>query len=412
MDPPAPFPNNDNDDRVAARDQLRGRLLVRMRNRLAVIPLRRDMFRERRAVTIRNLFGRTLDVLILCGVEWASGVPEQLMHDRQQIFSALETNRTVTTVFVDSQFLAAASEEEHRRLYRALGDIPTLVNLRPHLAQYEAIFMTDLLGSLPRLVDGIHVFGISNIALNSDQEVELLANAVGSRGDPLGMLTLDGIVNNVDAISVGFLDPILFAMRCRRQQPAYFYLCGYGGRSEGTKTSLVTVRTLRLFLQSTVEFIGENQRSLGLKSLGLGDDHCKAVAELLVKNDGAPEGSFGSLDLEGNPAIGQEGCEAILGLLNRNHWIETVLVDDASWSDKFRIVADMNTEHGRGEFLQDGAFHSKADWVNWLARLAGLEENDETETDNEEDDETETDDARILNFLWYTLREKPELICR
>jgi hypothetical protein len=219
MDPPAPFPNNDNDDRVAARDQLRGRLLVRMRNRLAVIPLRRDMFRERRAVTIRNLFGRTLDVLILCGVEWASGVPEQLMHDRQQIFSALETNLTVTTVFVDSQFLAAASEEEHRRLYRALGDIPTLVNLRLHLAQDGAIFMTDLLGSLPRLVDGIHVFGISNIALNSDQEVELLANAVGSRGVSLRSLTLICIASEVDANCVGFLDPILLAMQGRRQQP-------------------------------------------------------------------------------------------------------------------------------------------------------------------------------------------------
>jgi hypothetical protein len=63
----------------------------------------------------------------------------------------------------------------------------------------------------------------------------------------------------------------------------------------------------------------------------------------------------------------------------------------------------MNTKHGRGEFLQDGAFDSKVDWENWLARLAGLEEDDETET--------ETDDARILSFLWYTLREKPEFIC-
>jgi hypothetical protein len=170
------------------------------------------------------------------------------------------------------------------------------------------------------------------------------------------------------------------------------------------------VGALRLFLQSAAEFSGEGQRGLGLTFLGLGDDHCKTVAELLVKNDRARKGSFGCLDLEGNPAIGQEGCEAILGLLNRNPWIETVLVDDEIWSDKFRIVANMNTKHGCGEFLQDGAFDSKVDWVNWLARLADLEENAEMEMDDEEDDEMEMD-ARILNFLWYTLREKPEFIC-
>jgi hypothetical protein len=388
MDPPSPFPNNDNDDRVAedAEDAEDAEL---------------DMFRQHRLVTITNLLDRTLDILVLCGEAWASGFPEQLMHDKQQIFSALETNRTLTKVFVDSHFLAAASEDEHRRLYRALGDIPTLVNLGLQMAQYESIFMTDLLGSLPRLVDGLHDFTICNIGLKSDQEVELLANAVGSRGVSLRSLTLICIASEVDANSVGFLDPILLAMQGRRQQPTRVNLFGYRCCSEGVRPCLLTVRTLRLFLQSAVEFSGENQRVLGLQHLGLGDDHCQVVADLLVKNDRAPEGSFGILSLKGNPAIGQEGCEAILGLLNRNHWIETVLVDDEIWSDKFRIMADMNTKHGRGEFLQDGAFDSKVDWVNWLARLAGLEGNDETETD----------DALILSFLWYTLREKAEFIC-
>jgi hypothetical protein len=91
-------------------------------------------------------------------------------------------------------------------------------------------------------------------------------------------------VNNVDAISVGFLDPILLAMRGHRQHPEDFRLCGYGYLFEGTETSLVTVRALCLFLESAVEFIGETQRVLVLQGLGLGDDHCQAVAELVVQN--------------------------------------------------------------------------------------------------------------------------------
>jgi hypothetical protein len=360
-----------------------------------------DMFRNSRRRDITDLLGGTDDELYLDGTAWASGLPEQLMHDRHQILSALEMDPTVTSVVVAVDFLAAASQEEHMRLYRALGNIPTLVTLKLNAAHYESIFMTDLLESLPQFVDGLHFFTISNIALNSDHEVELLANAVGSRGAALGSLILDGIVNNVDAISVGFLDPILLAIRGHRQHPEDFRLCGYGNLFEGTETSLVTVRALRLFLESAVEFIGETQRVLALQGLGLADDHCQAVAELVVQNDRAAEGSFGSLHLEGNPAIGQEGYEDILRLLNRNHWIETVQVDDEIWSGRFEIVADMNTKHGRGEFLQDDAFDSKVDWEIWLARLAGLEE----------DDETETDDARILSFLWYTLREKAEFIC-
>jgi hypothetical protein len=58
----------------------------------------------------------------------------------------------------------------------------------------------------------------------------------------------------------------------------------------------------------------------------------------------------------------------------------------------------MNTK-GRGKFLQSGVFDSKIEWVAWLARLAAIDE------DNEE-----ADDARRLNFLWYTLIEKPEFI--
>jgi hypothetical protein len=107
--------------------------------------------------------------------------------------------------------------------------------------------------------------------------------------------------------------------------------------------------------------------------------------------------------LSGNCQIGQEGYEAILGLLNREHWTK-VSVDDVSWQAKFGLVADMNTKHGRGEFLQDGVFDSKAAWVDWIAILAAL--------DDEKNDKAKVDDARQLSFLLYTLTEKPEFLSR
>jgi hypothetical protein len=252
-----------------------------------------------------------------------------------------------------------------------------------------------LLESLPRLVLGLHGLLIHTIVLRDQSEVELLADTVGPRGVSLRIFSLFGYFSRGD----GFLDPILHAVRKLPQQPTAFSLIG-ALHLPVNGPSLITVQALRLFLQSAVDFNGEDQRCLYLNYLGLGDEHCKAVAELLVKHDGAPEGKLGQLSLERNPAIGQEGYEAILGLLNREHWIGEARVDDEIWHAKFDLVVEMNTKHGRGEFLRDGVFDSQDDWLNCLERLAGVGENDETE------------DARRLNFLWYTLIEKPEFISR
>jgi hypothetical protein len=92
--------------------------------------------------------------------------------------------------------------------------------------------------------------------------------------------------------------------------------------------------------------------------------------------------------------------QSLFRLLNREHWIGRVLVDERSWESKFDLVIDMNTKHGRGEFLQNGAFDSEADWSSFLARLVGLAEN------------AKADDARNLTFIWYTLTEKPEFLSR
>lgn len=186
-----------------------------------------------------------------------------------------------------------------------------------------------------------------------------------------------------------------------RRQPTRFGLDGgdsswsHAAQVSGPtcRPSLISCRALCLYLTSTAAFTSTLPRFVGLSNSGLRDDHCKIIATLLVKDDRAPVrvtgagtagdflplpggAVFGELDLPGNPAIGQDGYEAIIGLLNREHWIGKVSVDDVGWQAKLGLVAEMNTRHG-GAFLLNGAFDSKAAWVDWIARLVALDLDDE-----------------------------------
>jgi hypothetical protein len=331
---------------------------------------------------------------------WAWEEPVDLDSIKEMVLAALEGNRTLRCVYVGYRFLRGMNEGNQRRFFHALENIPTLKTLR-----FEGLPGKDggiriqvLLESLSRLVTGLHLLLIRGITLSDKSEVELLADALGARGASLRVFSMTGIFSRFNENCAGFLDPILRAVCRLPQQPPIFALTGNQSQEKGKGPSLITVQALRLFLQSAVDFTGAETRCLSLNALGLGDEHCKVLAELLAKHDGASKRALGQLTLRGNPAIGEEGFEAILGLLNREHWLRKVTVDDKSWQAKFNLVAELKTK-GRDEFLQSGVFDSKIEWVAWLARLAALDEGNE-----------EVDDARRLNFLWYTLIEKPEFI--
>jgi hypothetical protein len=331
---------------------------------------------------------------------WAWDEPVDLGSMKEKVLAALEVNRTLRCVYVGYRFLRGINEGNQRRFFRALEHIPTLKTLRfdglP--GKDGGIRMQVLLESLSRLVTGLHLLLIRGITLSDKSEVELLADALGARGASLRIIYMVGIFSRSNEKCAGFLDPILHAVRRLPQQPPEFLLTGNQSQEKGKGPSLITVQALRLFLQSAVDFTGGGSRRLHLNSLGFSDEHCKVLAELLVKHYGASERALGQLALRGNPAIGNEGFEAILGLLNRERWLGRVTVDDKSWQAKFNLVAEMNTK-GRGKFLQSGVFDSKIEWVAWLDRLAALDV-----------ENGETGDARRLNFLWYTLIEKPEFI--
>jgi hypothetical protein len=380
MDPPEPFPDSDLD---GADD-----IDVEYSAEVDAIALQRFMRIFDRINSVRQ-GARILD---LQQDDWSVG---PLLRSRliNFLFQALDANQTLSKVGIGFHFLRVTSEDEQRHLYRALGNIGSLRELCL-LGPLQPNEWTILLESLPRLVHGIIILKMQSIVLSNQFEVEQLADAIGSSRS-LEAVSLLIMVSRVIENRMGFLDPILRSMSASSQQPPVLELYCYQCKAEGP--SLITVEALRLFLQAQAHFTGKYQRGLGLLNLGLGDDHCKAVAELFVKHDRAIYGAIGALDLRRNPAIGQEGYEAILGVLNREGWIGKVSVDDQIWQAKFGLVAEMNN-HGRGEFLQEGAFDSKAAWVAWISRLTALDEN------------TNADDARRLSFLCYSLTEKPEFI--
>jgi hypothetical protein len=161
--------------------------------------------------------------------------------------------------------------------------------------------------------------------------------------------------------------------------------------------SVVSPEALGAFIsEEPIEMPTSTRHFLHLQNLGLNDNHCEVMAHEVARHDTLLR-AIDSLDLTGNPSIGQQGYVALLGLLNRRLNVGTIVVDDLNWKSTFDLVENMNRKYRRRRFLENGVFPSKAMWVNFLAELS---------TDNDLNG-----GAHNLNAIWYTLREDPDLIC-
>ena len=159
----------------------------------------------------------------------------------------------------------------------------------------------------------------------------------------------------------------------------------------------LTPTALRSYLEAYAHFTKPHSSIIHLQNLGLEDEHCKVIAKLLAPMNGQyPGRSLNDLWLKGNGAIGDAGYEALLGLLNRNHRIQAIKIDDSSWQETFDLVLHMNMKYGRCKFMEDGVFAVKAGWVDWLAKLTNLPSTQD-----------EAEESLRANALWYTLRNEP-----
>jgi hypothetical protein len=324
---------------------------------------------------------------------------ESVQPDLENIIVALKSNRSLQTIRISRDVLAAIGESDQGSLFRSLGSLPTLRDMSVYGSPESptAIHTRVLADALSETSNGIFKLNLSGFKISSRSEVEQLARGLKARVGSLRTLALVDIVLDGVEDKAGFLDPILFALAPVHGEPHSplnnFILSCAETASNGA--SVISPETLGDFFVVAQKRIEVPSRRFYLQNLGLNDNHCKVMAQELARDD-ASSRPIQILDLSGNPSIGQHGNEALLGLLNRRIDIVDVEVDDQNWKATFDLVVFMNRRHNRGRFLKNGVFPSKAMWVNFLAEL--------TSSDNY------YNGAQKLNAIWYTLHEDPDLI--
>jgi hypothetical protein len=351
----------------------------------------------RRRNIISCVHASSLYDLKLSGEPWTFfATTESFRPDLENLITALQSNRSLETIAISEEFLTDIGESDQGRIFCRVGNVPTLRHMsvcgssESHMAIHTRVLADALSQTSNACIDSLHISGFK---LSSRSEVQQLADGLKNRAASLETLILEDIVLDGED-KTGFLDPILLAL-----SPVPGPLCDFRlicSKAASNGPSLVSPEALGSFL-ACKEQIGQSQCSLHLQNLGLKDNHCKVMAEQMGKDEDLRP--IEELNLCGNPSTGQEGYQALLGLLNRKFNILCIDVDDQNWKAKFDLVISMNLEYSRGLFLKDGVFPSKEMRVNCLAKL--------NETSYFPSSFTE---AERLNAIWYTLREDPDFI--
>jgi hypothetical protein len=330
---------------------------------------------------------------------WASSVPmESLQSDVENLLVALQSNRSLQTIEISWEALATIKESDQGRLFYNLGNLPTLrqMSVDGGDGSSTAIHTRVLADALSETSNGIFRLYLSGFKISSRSEVEQLARGLNARVGSLEILKLDDIVLDVED-KAGFLDPILLALTPVPGEPRHrvFHFELNCAEAASNAASVISPEALGAFFGVAQEPIEMPNRSFHLQHLGLNDNHCKVMTKELARDDASLR-PLHALDLTGNPSIGHQGYEALLGLLNRRFDIGVVWVDDQNWKATFDLVVYLNHDYDRGRFMENGVFPSKAIWVNFLAELTSFDRY--------------YDDAQKLNAIWYTLREDPDFI--
>jgi hypothetical protein len=355
---------------------------------------------ERRHI-ISELHASYLRDLDLTNDLWRSSVTmESLQLDVENLIVALQSNRSLETISISRDILAAIGESDQGRIFCSVGKLPTLrqMSVDGETESSNAIHTRVLVDALSETSNGIKVLELSGLKISSRSEVEQLARGLKARVGSLESVTLEGILLDLED-KTGILDPILLALAPVPGDPRGKLSCFRLSCVESAlnRASVVSPEALEtLFAEEPIEG-PRSKRTFRLRNLGLNCNHCEVIAQELGRGDALLR-PIEELDLTGNPSIGQQGYAALLGLLNRRFNIGGVRADDQNWKSTFALVIFMNLEGQRGRFMENGVFPSKAMWVNFLAGLST-------------DRYCYSTEAKQLNAIWYTLRENPDLIC-
>jgi hypothetical protein len=272
-----------------------------------------------------------------------------------------------------------------------------------------------LLETLPHLRTDVRNLVVRNFALTRQSDVQALSNIVLAKCETLDLLVLKIVECSVDDCnkqgsneSDGFLDPLFYAV-------SGLHTFGVLTKTRSVNSMLVSPTALRsLFVE------GKQFRKLWLSGLGLTDSHVLAIVDWLS----TPDSHVDSLILESNPGITAQGYGALLNLINRTNVIGNVRgrfglwsglhVHDKAWEGKLCLEAEMNTKYCRLEYLTNGTFTSEERRWQWLERVVNLRIPDPPPNvygkEQKEKEQKKKNEAKLLNFIWYTLRQSPEMM--
>jgi hypothetical protein len=368
-----------------------------------------DSFRRRNIISC--LHASCIQHLDLSNELWTSSVTmESFQSDIENIIVALQSNQNLAKVDSSWEVLAAIGENDQGRLFYSVGNLPTLqrLSLCGGAGSPTAIHTRVLADALSETSNGLKSLELCGFTISSRSEVEQLARGLKARVESLARLTLEDIVLDVED-KTGVLDPILLALAPvpgePRRQLSFFRISCVETASNGA--IVVSPEALGAFFAE--EPVGMSRRTFHLRNLGLNDSHCEVMAQELVRHDALRRRPINEIDLTVNPAIGQQGYEALrLGLLNRRFDVGVVQVDDMNWKATFDLVVKMNREYHHDRFLENGVFSSKAMWMRFLVALTNAHDSSLIMT------------HPLLHChlvhpahytaIWYTLRENPDWI--
>jgi hypothetical protein len=225
------------------------------------------------------------------------------------------------------------------------------------------------------------------LTLQTDLQVQQLVTAIGMRTKILRQLNILGIEFPFDCrLSQGLLDPLFDALS--KVEPLdELRLIGLGNPTPNT---IVTSQAL-----ANILLVKKKWWRLALDGMGIDDAHCHVIIDMFARDATCKAGDL--LSLYDNPAISAEVIKNMAALFFRKRRMGAIKVDDPEWEAKFDLVRSMNNLHSRMDFIDNGALVSGNKWVDWLEKLncLGWE-----------------DDKHKLNYMWFTLLEKPDLIYR
>jgi hypothetical protein len=324
----------------------------------------------------------------------------------------VETLQTVTSTHPSgyltfgSKFFMTMNEQQQQSFFHSIFNLPAFgiyvgeVTDEGTESPESTISTPALLETLPQVNTSVYFLSVSNFALTCQSDVKALSNIILAKGETILSLALESIECPVDGCNKedtdepnGFLDPLLYATSDLR------------AFSVSTKTRSVHFAQVSPTALRALFVEGKRFDTLSLRGLGLTDSHVLAIVDGLS----TPGTRLSYLNLESNPDISAQGNRALLNLINRTNvyggryghqWIR-FCVDDKAWEYKLNLVSEMNTEFCRWEYLTNGTFTSEERKWQWVERVASLPSSDE---------EIKRSDARLLNFIWYTLCQNPEMM--